>query len=91
MNVKIIGKVATFFGIVSTVFVVLSAIITYYLLQIASPTAPSNYVAFYVLSTLLPYLFLAVLSTVIAVLFWSLGKEKLEKEELPQAQTTLNS
>jgi nicotinamide riboside transporter PnuC len=91
MNVKIIGKVAAFFGIVSTVFVVLSATITYYLLQIASPNAPSNYVAFYVLSTLLPYLFLAVLSTVIAVLFWSLGKEKLEKEELPQAQTTLNS
>jgi hypothetical protein len=91
MNIKIIGKVATFFGIVSTVFVVLSALITYYLLQIASPTAPTNYVAFLILSDLLPYLFLSVLSTVIAVLFRSLGKERSKKDELPQVQTTLNS
>ena len=87
-NLKIIGKVATFFGIISTIFVVLSAIVTYYLLQIASPTAPTEYVVFYILSTILPYLFLTVLSLVIAVISRGIGKENLEKEAIPQAQPT---
>ncbi len=91
MNIKIIGKVPTFFGIVSAVFVVLSAFTTYSLLQISNPVLPTNYLALYILSTLLPYLFITVLSIVIAVIFWRLVKEKQEKKELPQAQTTLNA
>ncbi len=87
-NLKIIGKVARFFAVVSTAFVVFSAIITYYLLQVASPTAPTEYVVFYILSTILPYLFLAVLSLVIAVISRDVGQESLEKEALPQAQPT---
>ncbi|MGD0070788.1 MAG: hypothetical protein ABSB71_04425 [Candidatus Bathyarchaeia archaeon] len=87
-NLKIIGKVATVFGIASIVFAVLSAIVTYCLLQIASPTAPTDYVVFCILSTMLPYLFFAVLSLVIAVISRRVGKESLEKEALPQAQPT---
>ena len=87
-NLKIIGKVATFFGATSIVFAVLLAIITYYLLQIASPTAPTNYVLFVILSTMLPYLFFAVLSLVIAIISRRVGKENLEKEAILQAQPT---
>lgn len=85
-NLEIIGKVARFFAVVSIVFVVFSAIVTYYLLQVASPTAPTEYVVFYILSTVLPYLFLTVLSLVIAVISWGVRTENLEKEALPQAQ-----
>ena len=91
MNINLISKVAAFFGVVATVFVVLSAYITYSLLQVASPTAPSNYVAFYIVTTIMPYLFIAVISFVIAALLRGPGKERAEKEELPAAQTTLNS
>jgi hypothetical protein len=37
---------------------------------------------------MLPYLFFAVLSLVIAVISRRVGKESLEKEALPQAQPT---
>jgi hypothetical protein len=87
-NLKIIGKVATFFGAISVVFVVLSAIVTYKLIQIASPTAPTDYVAYYVLSTVLPYLFVAVLSLIIAVVLRGVGKESLEKQAVSTAQNT---
>lgn len=87
-NLKLIGKVATFFGVSSIIFVVLSAIVTYFLLQIGSPSAPAEYVVFCVLSAILPYLFIAVLSLVIAVISRGVGMENLEKEALPQAQPT---
>ena len=75
-NLKIIQKVATFFAVASIVFVVLSAIDTFYLIQIANPSAPPpiDYVAFLVLSNMLPYLFIAVLSLVIAAI--TRGDEK---------------
>jgi hypothetical protein len=50
-NLKIIQKMAIFFAVASTIFVVLSAIDTYYLLQIASPDAPIEYVAFVIAAT----------------------------------------
>jgi flagellar biosynthesis protein FlhB len=88
MKNLIIGKVATFFGITSIVFTVLIAIITYYLLLITSPTAPTDYVLFVILSTILPYLFFAVLSLIIAVISRSVEKENLKKKAIPQAQPT---
>ena len=87
-NLKIIGKVATFFGVTSIVFTVLLVVITYYLLQITSPTAPTDYVFFVILSSILPYLFFAVLSLIIAVISRRIEKENLEKEASPQAQPT---
>jgi hypothetical protein len=85
-NLKLIGKIATFFSAVSFIFVILSLLITYFLLQVASPTAPTNYVALYILTTILPYLFIAVLSLVIAVISWGFGKESLETEAPPPVQ-----
>lgn len=84
-NLKIISKVATVFGIASIVFAVLLAILAYYLLQIASPTAPADYIVCYILLNMLPYLFFAVLSLIIAAISRRVGKESLEKEALPQA------
>ena len=81
-HLKIIQKIAIFFAIASTIFVVLSAIDTYYLLQIASPDAPTEYIAFFVLSNILPYLFIAVLSLVVAVMSSGVEKESLEKEAI---------
>jgi hypothetical protein len=87
-NLKIIGKVATFFGVASIIFAVVLTIITYYLIQLTSPTAPTDYVLFVILSTILPYLFFAVLSLIIAFISRRVGKENLEKEAILQAQPT---
>ncbi len=85
-NSKIISKVARFFAIVSFVFVIVSAIITFYLLQIGSPSAPTEYVVFAILSSILSYLFIAILSTVIAVVAGNSKTETAEKEILSQPQ-----
>jgi hypothetical protein len=85
-NSKIIGKVARFFAIVSFVFVAFSAIVTFFLIQVASPSAPIEYVVFVILSNIVPYLFIAALSLVIVFLAGNAENESLEKELLPQAQ-----
>jgi cyanate permease len=85
-NLKIIGKVAIFFGVASIIFAVVLAIINYYLIQITSSTAPTDYVLFLILSTILPYLFFAVLSLIIAFISRRVGKENLENEAILQAQ-----
>ncbi len=85
-NSKIISKVARFFAIVSFVFVIVSAITTFYLIQIGSPSAPTEYIVFAILSSILTYLFIAVLSLVIAVVAGGSGTENPEKETLPPAQ-----
>jgi hypothetical protein len=89
-TLKIIEKIATFFSIVSAVFVVLSTISTVKLVQIASSSAPSDYVAIYTLLNALPYLFLMSLSIVVVYITRSAGKEKIEealpKDEPPQTE-----
>jgi RsiW-degrading membrane proteinase PrsW (M82 family) len=85
-NSKIISKVARFFAIVSFVFVIISALVTFYLLQIGSPTAPIEYVVVVILSSILSYLFVAILSLVIAVVTGQSGTENTEKETLPPIQ-----
>ena len=79
-KLKIIQKVANFFAIASIVFVVLSAVSTFFLLRIASPTAPTDYVAYLILSNILPYLFIAVLALITAVVCRGIGKEEPEVE-----------
>ena len=85
-KLEIISKVASFFAIVSFVFVIFSAIVTFYLLQIASPTAPIEYVVFVILSNIVPYLFIAVLSLVIKFTAGRTEEENPEKGALPAAQ-----
>jgi hypothetical protein len=68
-NMKLVSKIALFFGVVSVIFTVILAVITYLLLQVSYSTPPpADYAAFLVLSTILPYLFIAVLSLVVSAL-----------------------
>ena len=53
-NLKLIGKIATFFGAISIVFVVLGIISTYAQIAISGSTAPTDYIVFYILSAVLP-------------------------------------
>jgi heme/copper-type cytochrome/quinol oxidase subunit 2 len=86
---KIITKAATLFGAVSIVFVVLAATITYALIQIVNSTAPpTDYIIYSILTTVMPYLFIAVLSLVTAVILRRVGKENQQKEAAPQTQST---
>jgi hypothetical protein len=88
-TLKIITKAATLFGAVSIVFVVLAATITYALIQIVNATAPpTDYIIYSILSTVMPYLFITVLSLVTAVILRRVGKENPQKEEAPQTQST---
>jgi hypothetical protein len=83
INSKTISRIARFFAIVSFVFVIFLAIITFYLLQIASPSAPISYDVVVILSSIVPYLFIAVLSVVIAVVAGKDDSEMPEKEAFP--------
>ena len=86
--IKVISKIATFFGVVSTIFTIISAIVTFFLIQVTSSGAPAEYVVFYILTTILPYLFLAVLSFVVAVMTKGTEdtEEVVEKETSPPTQ-----
>ena len=86
VNLKFISKIALFFGVVSAIFTVILAVITYLLLQVSYSTPPpTDYAAFVVLTTILPYLFIAILSLVVAVLSRGYANETAP---LPQMQTT---
>jgi peptidoglycan biosynthesis protein MviN/MurJ (putative lipid II flippase) len=80
---KIVGKVATFFGAVSAIFTVILAIVTISLIQIVNSTAtpPMNYVILSVLASVFPYLFLTVVSLVIAYVLRGDDKESVELKE----------
>jgi hypothetical protein len=90
INSKMISKLARYFAIVSFIFVIFMAIVTFYLLQIASPSAPISYNVVIILSNITPYLFIAALSVVISVIAGKVETEtpateevQPEKEELP--------
>jgi hypothetical protein len=82
-TLKIVGKGATFFGAVSAIFTVILAIVTISLIQIVNSTAmpPMDYVVLSVLASVFPYLFLTVVSLVIAYVLRGVGKESVEVEE----------
>jgi hypothetical protein len=82
-TLKIVGKAVTFFGAVSAIFTVILAIITISLILIVNSTAtpPMDYVVLSVLASVFPYLFLTVVSLVIAYVLRGVGKENVEIEE----------
>jgi uncharacterized membrane protein (DUF106 family) len=84
-NWKIIGRIATFFAIVSFIFVAFSTAITYLLLAFYSTGAPADYIALYILNTIIPYLIIAVLSVIVAVMAKGATEEQSE-EALPQEE-----
>ncbi len=82
-TLKIVEKAATYFGAVSAVFTVILVIVTYSLIQIVNATAtpPIDYVVLSILSNVFPYMFLTVVSLVIAYVLRGVGKESVEVEE----------
>jgi hypothetical protein len=80
INSKVISKVARLFSIVSFVFAIFAAIVTFYLLQIASSSAPLNYDILVILSTIVPYLFIGVLSAVIMYIAGNVVEETSAEE-----------
>jgi hypothetical protein len=82
-TLKIVGKTASFFGAISAVFAVILVIVTYRLIQIVNQTAtpPMDYVVLSILASVFPYLFLAVVSLVIAYVLRGVGEESVEIEE----------
>ena len=88
-TLKIVSKAATFFGVVSVIFTVISAIVTFLLIQLTVTAAPFDYMMYVVLSTIMPYLFAAAASLVVAVALRSAGEETVEEtaeEELPPTE-----
>ena len=90
-NLKIMSKIALLIGAVSIVFTVLSAIAQYEQVTISESlsgqTAPADLFAINILFTILPYLFVAVLSLAVGLMLRRSEKENVEKETVPQPQT----
>lgn len=84
-NWKIISKIAYFSAAVSFIFVAILAVMTYFLIQIVSNGAPIEYVALNIISSVLPYLFVGVISLIIAFASAGAVEEDLE-EALPETQ-----
>jgi hypothetical protein len=84
INSKVISKIARFIAIVSFVFTIFLAIVTFYLVQIAnSSTAPLEYVVLVILSTIIPYLFIGVLSAIIMYIAGKAPEETPEQKAAP--------
>jgi len=83
-NWKTIGKIATFFAIATFVFTAFQAATTYLLLALYSTGAPAEYIALYILNTITPYLVIAVLSLIVAVMAKGEVEEQQQEEALPQ-------
>ena len=84
-NWKTISKIAFFSAAVSFIFVAILAITTYFLIQILSSGAPIEYVVFNIISSVLPYLLVGVISLIIAFVSGGAEEEDLE-EALPETQ-----
>jgi hypothetical protein len=82
-NIEVVAKIGKFFTIVSAVFAAILAIITILIIQLVSPTAPTDYKIYYTLQNIFPYLFITVLSLVVAVVCRGVTKEP-EMAEAPE-------
>jgi hypothetical protein len=91
-NWKIISNMATGFGIANIVFAVFSAFVTYSIANLQPGYYPSSFIQLSVLSSMLPYLLLAVLSFVVAGVSMRAAREKIAEEpqtamQEPQRET----
>ncbi len=85
-----VGKIATGFGIIFVVFAAIAAFLEYQVLNyMYSTSAPLPFIQYNMLSTMLPYLMLAVLSFIVAAASRRHMKEPIEKLETSQTQLPL--
>ncbi len=92
-NLEIISKITSFSAIASFIFTAFAATVTYFLILIINQgqEIPMEYLAFTILSNILPYLFIAVLTSIIAVLSRGATDENADKETLPLVETEVNA
>jgi hypothetical protein len=83
---KVISHGASFFAAASFLFVALSAVVTYFLIIITTQGAPIEYITAYIFSTILPYLFIGVLSLIVAVISRCAEEKSVEGEAFPQVE-----
>jgi len=82
MNWKIVAILASVVGIMSVVFAVVSAFVTYRLIVITSfLSTPTEYVQLTILSVMLQYLFYAIVSFTVAAFAARAGKQS--RKETP--------
>jgi hypothetical protein len=86
--IKLVSKISTFISVASFVITAISAVATYFLLNIVSASAPAEYYALYTLTSILPLLLVAVIALIIAVMTRGAKAEKdIQDEALPQDET----
>jgi hypothetical protein len=78
---KVISKIAKYIGAAAVLFTVILAVITYFLLQIVALGAPTEYIIITILSSVWPYLFVAVAAFIVAVLSRGTTEKAVEEEE----------
>lgn len=86
-NYKTVGQIATGSAIACFVFAALSAFITYQEITMQSSFIPASYIQLVVVSAMLPFLLLAVLSLITALVTLRAGKETPEKEVQPVVES----
>jgi hypothetical protein len=94
-NLKILNKIATFSAIAAFIITAVEASLNYFLLIIVSQgqEIPGEYTAITILTSVLPYLFFAIIAAIVAVFSRSVSEtpETLEEEALPPKETELNA
>ncbi len=96
VNGKTVSKIAKYIALTAVVFAAVLAVITFFNIQIqvasAGGSAPADFTAIYIITTILPYLFIAAAAFIVGALANSTDEETVEEEEQeelpPEAQPT---
>ena len=76
------------FGIASIVFTGLAAYVNYQIIKLLYPAAPTNFIEYNIIATMLPFLLAVVLSFAVAALSSQAAKSAAEKETEKQESET---
>jgi hypothetical protein len=90
-NQKIVGKIATAFGVAFAVFAALTAILNYEAIAIQykiGTDVPASYVIVGILSAMLPFMLFAALSFIVASVISRAEKAPVKIEETQEEQAT---
>jgi hypothetical protein len=91
-NWKIVGQIASGFGIIFIVFAAFQAFVTYQLTSYQYVTTPpAGFIQAYILSAMLPFLLFAVLSFVVGAVTMRHGKSMAENQAPSEAQAEAQS
>jgi len=80
---RVIGKIATGLTAVSIIFAIIAAVLEYNYYTLVNAYAATMYAISYALARMLPYLFVAIGSLIVAVISRSAVKAKNEEESKP--------